>query len=380
MNDRIRVGIIGVGWGSLVQVPAFRAVPEYEVVALCSRRQERVEEAGERLGIADRSTDWRSFVERDDLDLISVCTPVDLHVDQTVAALEAGKHVLCEKPVAVTEADARTMLDAAETSGCVHAVCFENRFDPMRLAIWDLVRDGFLGDPYYARIASTGDYWHPSRQLQSEWMYRLDQGGGYLMGMASHDIDFLLCLFGAPVAVCADVRTTVPRRTRPDGSVLEVDADDTSVLILRMADGLLATLATSVIGFGSNRRELELLGSDGTLSIDASIMGGELDARIRALHVDRDDEVAVAASTRMPRSGAELPKRRAAGAIRSLALMLEDWLPAFDGQPAPGVPTLRDGWLVQLVIDAARRSAAGAGWVDLGVEGDADAITAELGR
>jgi predicted dehydrogenase len=67
----------------------------------------------------------------------------------------------------------------------------------------------------------------------------------------------------------------------------------------------------------------------------------------------------------MPRSGVELPKRRAAGAIRSLALMLEDWLPAFDGEPAPGVPTLRDGWLVQAVVDAARRSAAGAGWVDL---------------
>lgn len=368
MNDRIRVGIIGVGWGSVVQVPAFRAVPEYEVVALCSRRPERVEEAGEQLGIADRSTDWRSFVARDDLDLISVCTPVDLHVEQTVAALEAGKHVLCEKPVAVTEADARVMRDVAEASGRAHAVCFENRFDPMRLAIWDLVRDGFLGDPYYARVASTGDYWHPSRGLQSEWMYRVDQGGGYLMGMASHDIDFLSCLFGAPAAVCADVRTTVPRRTRSDGSVVEVDADDTSVLILRMASGLLATLATSVVGLGTNRRELELLGSQGTISIDGPIMGDDADTRARAVHVDRDGALEVTATARMPRSGAELPKRRAAGAIRSLALMLEEWLPAFHGEPAPGVPTLRDGWLVQLVVDAARRSAAGAGWVDLTVD------------
>ncbi len=71
-------------------------------------------------------------------------------------------------------------------------------------------------------------------------------------------------------------------------------------------------------------------------------------------------------NTRMPRSGAELPKRRAAGAIRSLAVMLEDWLPAFSGGPAPGVPTLRDGLRVQLVIDAARRSSAGAGWVPIG--------------
>jgi predicted dehydrogenase len=365
MSERIRVGIIGVGWGSVVQVPAFRAVPEYDVVALCSRRAERVEEAGEELGIADRSTDWRSFVARDDLDLISVCTPVDLHADQTIAALESGKHVLCEKPVAVTEHDARRMRDIAEASGRAHAVCFENRYDGLRLAIWDLVREGFLGNAYYARIASTGDYWHPSRGLQSEWMYKVDQGGGYLMGMASHDIDFLNALFGAPVALCADVKTTLPRRTRPDGSVLDVDADDTSVLVLRLPEEVLATVATCVVGLGSNRRELELLGSDGALSIDAGIMGPDADASIRAVHVDGGEERAVSASSRMPRSGIELPKRRAAGAIRSLALMLEDWLPAFDGEPTRGVPTLRDGWLVQHVVDAARRSAAGDGWVDL---------------
>ena len=96
MNDRIRVGIIGVGWGSVVQVPAFRAVPEYEVVALCLRRPRAYRRGGRAFRCSwTRWTDWKSFVTRDDLDLISVCTPVDLHVEQTVAALEAGKHVLC---------------------------------------------------------------------------------------------------------------------------------------------------------------------------------------------------------------------------------------------------------------------------------------------
>jgi predicted dehydrogenase len=109
-------------------------------------------------------------------------------------------------------------------------------------------------------------------------------------------------------------------------------------------------------------------------------MGGEQDTTVRAVHIDREGEFEVAASTRMPRSGAELPKRRAAGAIRSLALMLEDWLPAFDGEPAAGVPTLRDGWLVQAVVDAARRSAAGDGWVDIGAEGDADGMSAGRAR
>ncbi|MSX56181.1 MAG: gfo/Idh/MocA family oxidoreductase, partial [Actinobacteria bacterium] len=97
----LRVGIIGVGWGSVVQTPAFRMVPQFEVTALCSRNPERVSAAGQKLGIDDVSTDWRTFVERDDLDVISIATPVDLHLEMTLAAIAAGKHVLVEKPVGV---------------------------------------------------------------------------------------------------------------------------------------------------------------------------------------------------------------------------------------------------------------------------------------
>lgn len=362
-GDRIRVGIIGVGWGSVVQTPAFALVPEYEVVALCSRRPESVAKAAENLGIGDTSTGWESFVRRDDLDVISVCTPVALHAQQAIAAIEAGRHVLVEKPLALNAGDARRILDAAESAGVAHAVCFEGRYERDRARIAELVHDGFLGQPYYVQTNSIADYWHPSRGLQSEWMYRLDQGGGYLMGMASHDIDYLSFLFGEPEAVCADVRSSVPRRPRGDGTELEVDADDTSVLLLRMASGALVTISTSAVGLLHNRRDLELLGRDGTITVGGPIMGRE--ATIQVASVGDDEMREVPLSDRMPRSGLELPKRRAAGAIRSLALMLEDWLPAFDGRPTPGVPTLADGWRVQRVVDAARRSSAGEGWVSL---------------
>jgi predicted dehydrogenase len=359
----VRVGIIGVGWGSVVQTPAFRAVPEYEVVALCSRRPERVAEAGERLGIADTSTDWETFVRRDDLDVISVCTPVGLHAEQTIAAVQAGKHVLVEKPQALTGDDARRMLDAAEAAGVAHAVCFEGRYERDRARVAELVQYGFVGQPYFAQASTVADYWHPTRGLQSEWMYRIDEGGGYLMGMSSHDIDYLSYLLGEPEAVCADVRSSVPRRPRADGSEIEVDADDTSVLLIRMTSGALVTISASVVGLLHSRHDLELLGSDGTIVVDGPIMGGA--PRIRVAAVGDDALRDVSPSERMPRSGIELPRRRAATAIRSLALMLEDWLPALDGNPTPGVPTLHDGWRVQRVVDAARRSSAGEGWVEL---------------
>ncbi len=175
MSSRLRVGIIGVGWGSIVLAPAFRAVPEYDLAALCARRPERAAEAGARLGIEDTSTDWEAFAGRADLDVIAVCTPTDLHCAQTLAALRAGKHVLCEKPVALDAGQARQMLDIAEDRGLAHAVNFEGRWVPDRLAVWDLVRDGFVGDPYLARMTTVGGLWHPSRHLQSEWMYRIDR-------------------------------------------------------------------------------------------------------------------------------------------------------------------------------------------------------------
>jgi len=141
----IRVGIIGVGWGAIVQTPAFRMLPEYDVVAICARRPESVARAGESLGIPDTSTDWEAFVRRDDLDLISVCTPVGLHAAQTIAAVEAGKHVLVEKPQALDAVDARRMLDAAQRAGVAHAVCFEGRYDTNRLPVTELVAAGVLG-------------------------------------------------------------------------------------------------------------------------------------------------------------------------------------------------------------------------------------------
>jgi predicted dehydrogenase len=365
-GDKIRVGIIGVGWGTIVQTPAFRAVPEYDVVALCSRRPERVQEAGAKLGIEDTSTDWESFVKRGDLDLISICTPTDLHHDQTIAAVRAGKHVLCEKPVAIDAAEAKRMLDAAESAGINHAVDFEGRWLPDRLAVWDLVRDDFLGDNYLARVTTTADLWHPSHALQSDWMYDVSAGGGYLMGAASHDIDYLCALFGPPTAICADVHVSIPERVKADGSPLHVSADDTSTVLMRFASGAVASVSVSVMGFGIDRKLLELYGSNGAIEIDTTLMKGNAGPMtITAVSVEDGGRNEIAASQRAPRSGAEIPARKAGAAINAMALMLEDWLPAFDGKPAPGVPTLRDGYIAASVIDAAHRSSDGEGWVTL---------------
>jgi predicted dehydrogenase len=155
----------------------------------------------------------------------------------------------------------------------------------------------------------------------------------------------------------------VPTRLRPDGTTLDVDADDSSTVLLRFANGLVATVITTAIALQQNFRSFEVFGSSGSVSYDGLLMA-EHEPEVRTASIHADGLSILEPSTRMPRSGAELPKRRAAGAIRALALLLEEWLPAFDGQPSMA-PSLQDGHRVQRVVDAARRSSAGAGWVML---------------
>jgi predicted dehydrogenase len=359
MTDNLRVGLIGVGWGALVHAPAFGAVEGYDLVAVCSSRPESVAAAGERLGIADTSTDWAAFVQRDDLDLISVSAPVGWHHDMLLAALAAGRHVLCEKPLALNGAEGREMAEAAARTDRATLVCFENRWSPERLAMRELVDEGVIGRPSFIQVTITSGYWHPSHKPQSAWMYRRDQGGGYLFGQMSHEIDFLQSLFGRAVAVCADVRHSLDTVDTPDGTV-EVTADDTSGLLLRLSSGALAVVSNSSAGLAAGTNLWEAHGSGGTIAVHHSpAASGSLVARVGG------EAVPLTPSSRQLRSGVTLPARRSSGAVAAMGLMLEDWLPAFSGQPTL-VPTIADGCAVQEVIDAAVASSDGAGWVEVG--------------
>jgi predicted dehydrogenase len=350
----------------LVLAPAFEVASGFEVAGLCSRRQERVEAAAQKVGIAagDTTTDWRSLVARDDIDVVAVCTPTPLHHEQTVVALRAGKHVLCEKPVALDTDQARSMYETAAETGRVTAVNFEGRWLRERLRVWEMVREGYLGDPYVGRVVTSADFWHPSRPLQSEWMYSRDEGGGYLLGLASHDIDYLSALFGEPVAVCADVATSVRERRRPDGSSVHVTADDTSTVLLRMSSGARCIISTTTTGALTDSRTFEGYGSAGSIVVDGRIQGDATNTFIRAGRVGDEALAPTPLSDREPRSDVPIPRRRAGEAIRALALMLEDWLPAFQGLSTP-VPDLKQGWVVARTVEAAQRSSEGGGWVEL---------------
>ncbi|MEB3062724.1 Gfo/Idh/MocA family protein [[Mycobacterium] zoologicum] len=353
----LRVGVVGVGWGAHVQVPGFRAAAGFEPVALCARTPDRLDRVATKLGISDTSTDWQSFVTREDLDVISVATPTVLHRDMTLAALDAGKAVLCEKPLAGDLDAARDMVRAARKSSRPTACCFENRWNPDWLAVADKVRSGFLGKQYLARVSRSASYWHPTHPPQARWMYERDQGGGYLAGMLVHDLDFLCSVLGRPLSVCAEVRTSEPIRELPDGETLHITADDTAAVLMRMESGLTVVLSVTVMGAHADHYRLELFGADGTIIGDGDLRStGYLAGTAAAGGLSP-----LAVAEREPAYPEHLPKGLAGHASRAMALMLEDWQPAFDGAPSAAA-TFDDGLLSLAVIDAARRSAEGGGW------------------
>src|SRR5262245_5648354 len=143
----VKLAVIGTGWGQLVQSPGFRAAGGFEIVAVAGARAERARAVAAELGIPHAVTDYKALLRLHDLDAASIVTPPHLHAPMALAALAAGKHVLCEKPFAVTVAEAVVMAETARRTGLAAMVDFEWRFLPGRQRLGELIAEGYIGEP-----------------------------------------------------------------------------------------------------------------------------------------------------------------------------------------------------------------------------------------
>src|SRR6059058_2511686 len=144
-HDQIRIGIIGAGFAKTTQIPGFLNCRNAQVTAIASARREHAEEVARDFGIPHVEPDWRSLVARDDIDLISIVTPVVTHCEMTLAALDHGKAVLCEKPMAMNAEEARRMAESAREAGVLALIDHELRFLPGRRQMHDSLRRGDIG-------------------------------------------------------------------------------------------------------------------------------------------------------------------------------------------------------------------------------------------
>ena len=264
----LRVGVIGVGFGTVVHVPGF--VSEgWEVPAIWGRRTERAREKAAELGLAatpEVPEDWRDLVHRDDIDAVAITTPPGPHLEMTREALNAGKHVLCEKPFALNAGEAEEMCSLASERGLTAMVAHEFRFAPQRSQIKDLLEAGQIGTPELVSIELLMGRPRPDSPPPYTWAADSAQGGGLLGALGSHYIDGLRHWFGDVAEVNGRLVTRLPDRVdRESGDVVAADTDDTFSVRLVFESGVMATMTASSAVAPNQWARIVITGSDGVL-------------------------------------------------------------------------------------------------------------------
>ncbi len=290
----LRVGMVGhafmgaahtQGWAGAAR---FGALPlPIERTALCGRDADAVSASAARLGWASVETDWRRLVARDDIDLIDICTPGDTHADIAIAALEAGKHVLCEKPLANTVAEAVDMADAARAAaerGVRSMVGFTYRRVPAVALAKQLVDEGRLGTIRHVRAQYLQD-WIVDPSFPLVWRLQKDKAGSGALGdIGAHVIDLAQHLLGSSISgVSALTETFVKERPLPSAAsglsasgtaaTGRVTVDDAALFTARFAGGAIGSFEATRFATGrKNAIRIEINGSDGSLAFDFESM------------------------------------------------------------------------------------------------------------
>ena len=275
---KLRCGIIGAGdFGAICHLPGLQSHPQAEVVALCRRSYDPARSLADKFGVPDVHKDYLELCARNDLDAVTVATPTVVHAEQSIAALRSGKHVFCEKPLAMNLLEAREMVRVAEDSGKVHQVGFTFRYNFGVQELRRRVRAGDIGLPYYVRVQYDG--WEGLRaSFRSGWQDKLDTaGGGVLYNLGSHLFDIVRYLFG-PIERVTGFLHNLPRqaRHRQTGELVRVETDDLAAVWFRHENGLRGEWFISRITPPFARKGfLEVIGPEGALK--AGLSRGSVD-------------------------------------------------------------------------------------------------------
>ena len=276
MASRIRVGIVGAtitpggsGWGANAHVPALRALPEYELLAVCTAHAETAKASAEKFGAPLAFDNFEAMLAQPDIDLVVVSVRVPGHYDLVMQALEAGKNVFCEWPLGANLAQAQEMANAARARALRTAVGLQAESDPGLAYVRDLVRDGYIGEVIAVNFTSTSQA-VTERGPGRIWQGDRRNGANTLTIAAGHAIDALCFMLGEFDELSARLATNITEWHNPDsGERFHVDAPDWISVSGRLAGGAQAAfLVTTVLANPSGTR-LEIFGREGTLVLSA---------------------------------------------------------------------------------------------------------------
>jgi len=268
----LRVGVLGAGaWARGAHLPGYRRDPRCTVVAIADTEIDRARQAAQEFGIADAVGDPSELLRRDDIDVIDVCTPSHTHFELSWAALEAGKHVLCEKPVAYDFRDTRRARDLARQKGLKTKVGLTFRYSPAMRYMRELVAGGFIGTPFifngYEQNSQWLDPMNPLRQVDPDADQSILQVSS-LEGYGAPIIDLAHLFVGSDLAqVVGTMRNFIPERmVRATNRMMRMNIDDGDIFLGEFANGALCSVQTSFVTVGNYPGiEARVYGSKGAL-------------------------------------------------------------------------------------------------------------------
>ncbi len=376
----LRIGLIGYGFMARTHTNAYKRVgdffPDFKnkpvLAAVCGRNKERVKAFADQWGYESYETDWKAMIARDDIDAIDICTPNNMHAPIAIAAAEAGKMVLCEKPLARNVAEAQPMVDAIEKAGVKNTVWYNYRRVPSVTLAKQLVDSGKLGKIFHYRANFLQD-WTISADLPQggEALWRLDSaaaGSGVTGDLLAHCIDTAMWLNGSIKDVSAVTETFIKERVHQStGKVQKVDIDDACIFHCHFENGSLGLFESTRYARGHKALyTFEINGEHASIKWDLHDLN-------RLEYFDHRDESLVRGWRSIHVTDEDMPYMDkwwvpglSIGYEHSFVHQVADFLESLEtGKPIS--PSFKDAMETQKVCEAVLNSAASRSWEDTGL-------------
>jgi len=382
--DKVKVGMIGYKFMGKAHSNAYRALPMFfpesmqpEMKVICGRNEEAVSKAAKQFGWAEYTSDWKQLLSRDDIDLIDINAPSNVHKEIAITAAKAGKHIYCEKPLALTLKDSREMLAVAESENIKHMIGFNYRFTPAVILAKKLIEEGRLGEIYHFRAWFLQDFiTDPNFPL----VWRLQKeiaGSGAHGDLGAHLIDMAHYLLGDITEVIGMSETFIKERPIPENmeglsatntkssNKGKVTVDDATLFLARFSNGALGSFESSRFATGHrSTNSFEINGSKGSVIFDFE--------RLNELQVYFDDDKedvqgfrrVLATDDAHAFSEAWWPAGHAIGYEHTFTHAFVELMDAFRENRQP-VPNFADGVKCQQVLEAVETSIESKRWINV---------------
>lgn len=381
----LRVGLIGAGFMGKAHSLAYAALPMFfwptpampVRASIAEATQELADEAALRFGFEKGTADWRSIIDDPTIDIIDIATPNDLHPQMAIAAAEAGKHIICEKPLARNAIEAKAMLDAVTAAGVVNMVAFNYRRTPAVALAKKYIEEGAIGEIINFRGTYLQD-WSADPQSPLSWRFQKSIAGSGAVGdIGTHVIDLARYLAGEITSVNGLARTIIGERpvqqggrdalgtARTGGELAAVDVDDEMITMVKFANGAIGSIEATRNGYGRNNYiTFEIHGTEGSIFFNYE-RRDELQVCFASDPADRRGFRTVYTGPAHP-YGPDLWPIPALGIGYGETKIIEayDFVKAIveGGEVSPN---FADGYRIAQIADAVLASSASGQWIDL---------------